>query len=215
MRSSPVKNKFSRLRCEELFGKRGTLENRRRDRHQDCSINSCRSETRQEFRRPEVPKVLTTFATVKADIYHRTVLNEPSLLYYRCPCFTTEALARLFSMTKHEAINYVEFPSRDLTATKLFFENCFGWRFTEYGPDYRAFDGAGLDGGCFKSDVVARTANGSTLVVLYSERLEETLAKVESAGGEILQPIFSFPGGKRFHFAEPGGSEFAVWSALD
>jgi len=118
-------------------------------------------------------------------------------------------------MTKHEAINYVEFPSRDLTATKLFFENCFGWRFTEYGPDYRAFDGAGLDGGCFKSDVVARTANGSTLVVLYSERLEETLAKVESAGGEILQPIFSFPGGKRSHFAEPGGSEFAVWSALD
>jgi uncharacterized protein len=117
-------------------------------------------------------------------------------------------------MSKHEAINYVEFPSRDLSATKLFFEQCFGWVFIDYGPAYCGFDGAGLDGGCYQSELVARTATGSVLIVLLSERLEETLAKVQSAGGEILQPIFSFPGGRRFHFAEPGGSEFAVWSTI-
>jgi hypothetical protein len=38
------------------------------------------------------------------------------------------------------------------------------------------------------------------------------LHKVEAAGGEILQPIYAFPGGRRFHFAEPSGNEFAVWS---
>ncbi len=115
-------------------------------------------------------------------------------------------------MPIHEIINYIELPSRDLVATKAFFERCFGWRFKDYGPDYMAFDDAGLDGGFYKSESIARTESGSALVVLSSERLEETLAKVEAAGAQILKPIFSFPGGRRFHFAEPGGSELAVWS---
>ena len=118
-------------------------------------------------------------------------------------------------MTQHETINYIEIPSRDLVATKRFFEEAFEWRFTDYGPDYASFEGAGIDGGFFTSKSIARTATGSALVVLHSERLEETLAKVIAGGAEILQPIFSFPGGRRFHFAEPGGSEFAVWSKID
>ena len=28
----------------------------------------------------------------------------------------------------------------------------------------------------------------------------------------ITQPPFTFPGGRRFHFREPGGNELAVWS---
>ncbi|EMI45015.1 VOC family protein [Rhodopirellula sp. SWK7] len=115
-------------------------------------------------------------------------------------------------MSKHESINYVEFPSRDMQATKAFFESCFGWTFTEYGPDYMSYSGETIEAGFFKSDQSARTANGSALVVLYSERLEETLAKVEKCGGTIVQPIFSFPGGRRFQFAEPSGTELAVWT---
>ncbi len=115
-------------------------------------------------------------------------------------------------MPKHESINYVEFPSRDLKATKTFFEQCFGWTFVDYGPDYAAFSGQGLDGGFFTADLAATTAAGSALVVFYSERLEETQAKVEKSAGKIVQPIFSFPGGRRFHFTEPSGNEFAVWS---
>lgn len=115
-------------------------------------------------------------------------------------------------MPHHEQINYVELPARDPAATRQFFESLFGWQFAEYGPDYLAFSGSGLDGGFFRSDRRARSADGSALVVLYSEDLESTLAKVEQAGAEILQPIFSFPGGRRFHFAEPSGNELAVWS---
>lgn len=37
-------------------------------------------------------------------------------------------------------------------------------------------------------------------------------AKVEAAGGQIVKPIFTFPGGRRFHFTEPGGSELVVWA---
>lgn len=115
-------------------------------------------------------------------------------------------------MNQHEKINYVEFPSTNLDATKSFFGNVFGWSFQDFGPEYTAFSNAGIDGGFFKSERKACTANGSVLIVLYSSDLEDTLAKVVEAGGSIVKDIFSFPGGRRFHFAEPGGSELAVWS---
>jgi predicted enzyme related to lactoylglutathione lyase len=115
-------------------------------------------------------------------------------------------------MNEHEKINYVEFPARDLEAVKTFFISAFGWSFTDYGPDYTAFSGAGLDGGFFQTEATASTANGSALVVLYSSSLDQTLAKIESLGGKIIKPIFSFPGGRRFHFTDPNGNELAVWS---
>ncbi len=112
-------------------------------------------------------------------------------------------------------INYVELPSRDLEATKRFFGNAFGWSFVDYGPEYSAIENAGLDGGFFKSDKVSTTSNGSVLVVLYSTDLENSLDRVTSAGGRIVREIFSFPGGRRFHFTDPNGNEYAVWSDPD
>jgi uncharacterized protein len=115
-------------------------------------------------------------------------------------------------MNQHEKINYVEFPAKDLEGTKTFFQSVFGWSFTDYGPEYTAFENQGLDGGFFQSELASSTQKGAALIVLYSNQLEATLAKVEKAGGSILRPIYSFPGGRRFHFAEPSGNEFAVWS---
>jgi len=114
-------------------------------------------------------------------------------------------------MNQHEKMNYVEFPAKDLGATKAFFESVFGWSFTDYGPEYTAFENQGLDGGFFQSDLASSTEKGAALIVFYSNQLEVTLAKVERAGGSILRPIYSFPGGRRFHFTEPSGNEFAVW----
>ncbi len=114
--------------------------------------------------------------------------------------------------TKHEKINYVEFPAKDLEATKAFFTSVFGWSFEDYGPDYTAFLKEGLDGGFFRSEQASLTSNGGALIVFYSKELEETQAKIEAAGGTIIKPIFSFPGGRRFQFTEPSGNEFAVWS---
>lgn len=115
-------------------------------------------------------------------------------------------------MKKHEKINYVEFPAKDLNVAKAFFTAAFGWSFVDYGPEYAAFTNQGLDGGFFKSELRSSTDNGSTLIVLYSENLKKTQSKIKQAGGEILKPIFSFPGGHRFHFADPNGNEYAVWS---
>ncbi len=115
-------------------------------------------------------------------------------------------------MNTHEKINYVEFPAKDLDVVKAFFKAAFTWKFTDFGPDYTAFSDEGLDGGFFKSDLISSTATGSALIVFYSNKLEETLSKIENANGEIVKPIFSFPGGRRFHFTDPNGNEYAVWS---
>jgi predicted enzyme related to lactoylglutathione lyase len=115
-------------------------------------------------------------------------------------------------MNVHEKINYVEFPAKDIEATKAFFTAALGWTFEDFGPDYTAFSDEGLDGGFYKSDLSTDTENGSALIVFYSGELEKTQSKIEKAGGKIKKAIFSFPGGRRFHFTDPSGNEYAVWS---
>lgn len=115
-------------------------------------------------------------------------------------------------MPAHEKLNYVEFPAKDLAATKAFFSQTFGWAFTDYGPEYTSFSNEGLDGGFFLANQACTTAKGGALLVFYSSDLEQTQEKVTTHGGKVVQAIFSFPGGRRFHFTEPSGNEFAVWS---
>jgi uncharacterized protein len=115
-------------------------------------------------------------------------------------------------MPEHEKIDYVEFPAKDIEAVKHFFELVFGWSFEDYGPGYSAFSNQGLDGGFYKSDQSTSTENGSALLVFYSREIEQTREKIIAAGGSIVKPIFSFPGGRRFHFSDPNDNEYAVWT---
>lgn len=111
-----------------------------------------------------------------------------------------------------QKIDYVEFPASDFDAIQAFYEKAFGWEFTDWGPEYRAFTDGKLDGGFRNAGLVARTATGSALVILYARDLEATRDKVVASGGRIVEDIFSFPGGRRFQFADPHGNELAVWS---
>lgn len=117
-------------------------------------------------------------------------------------------------MNQHEKLNYVEFVASDIPATKAFFERAFGWEFVDYGPEYTSFSNQGLDGGFFKGDSSSKQSSGGALVVFYSDDIDATMVKVKAANGAITQDIFEFPGGKRFHFEEPSGNEFAVWAEL-
>ncbi|WP_020531032.1 VOC family protein [Flexithrix dorotheae] len=110
---------------------------------------------------------------------------------------------------KDNHINYVEFIANDLEKVKKFYSACFDWNFTDYGPSYTAFSESGMLGGFEKSD--AEIVNGA-LIVLYHKNLEFIRNKILEAGGKIAKDIFSFPGGKRFHFVDPCGNELAVWS---
>lgn len=106
-------------------------------------------------------------------------------------------------------INYIEFQASDLTAIKQFYQSAFNWKFTDYGPAYIAFSESGLDGGFFKSE---ETIKNGALVILYHEDLAQIQNEIIVAGGQIVKDIFSFPGGRRFHFLDPAGNELAVWS---
>jgi uncharacterized protein len=109
-------------------------------------------------------------------------------------------------MREDGAIDYVELPAAGVPAVKAFYGAAFGWRFIDYGPDYASFEGAGVDGGFNGADSLP-----APLVILYAHDLEAMQAKVEAAGGKIVQPIFAFPGGRRFHFADPAGNVLGVW----
>lgn len=112
-------------------------------------------------------------------------------------------------MSKDNFINYVEFKAPDLEAIKSFYSRCFGWTFIDYGPEYVAFYNSGLEGGFEKSN--EKIVNGA-LVVLYHSKLEAIKNIVVEANGTISKDIFSFPGGRRFHFLDPAGNELAIWS---
>lgn len=120
-------------------------------------------------------------------------------------------------MPTHHRINYLELPAIDMAASKAFYTAVFGWTFTDYGDDYASFHEAGhdaadttptIDGGLTTQ---ATPSQHGALVVFWSADLEASLAAVEQAGGTITQPIFDFPGGRRFHFTDPAGNQLAVW----
>lgn len=106
-------------------------------------------------------------------------------------------------------IDYVELPALDPSAMKAFYGAAFGWTFEDWGEDYVAFSGAGLDGGFARSE--RPPPKGGSLVVLYAEDLEAAEAAVRQAGGSIVERL-AFPGGRRFHFTDPSGNELAVWT---
>jgi predicted enzyme related to lactoylglutathione lyase len=111
-----------------------------------------------------------------------------------------------------QKVDYIEFPARNLDSVQSFYETAFGWSFSDFGPEYRAFTDGKIDGGFYKSEHKSKTENGAVLVVLYARDLEKTKENVISSRGKVVKDTFSFPGGRRFHFTDPNGNELAVWS---
>lgn len=106
--------------------------------------------------------------------------------------------------------DYIEFPANsieELNRSRDFFASAFGWSFQQWGDDYTDTKDSGVSSG-----ISADTPTSAPLPVIYASDIEEAYKKVQSAGGSITKDIFSFPGGKRFHFQDPSGNELAVWS---
>lgn len=104
-------------------------------------------------------------------------------------------------------LNYLELPVGDVGVLKAFYGQVFDWQFTDFGPNYAATTTGDTDVG-LDGDAQGRT---QLLPVIAVDNLEATLAAVEAAGGTVTVPIFSFPGGRRFHFRDPQGHELAAW----
>ena len=108
-------------------------------------------------------------------------------------------------------IDYIEFPSSNGPRSRDFFAEAFGWRFTNFGPTYDAIEDAGIGGGIDSGGERA----AAPLAVVRTGDIEAAERDVVAAGGVITRPAFDFPGGRRFHFREPGGAELAVWVARE
>jgi hypothetical protein len=115
-------------------------------------------------------------------------------------------------MSASTPINYIEFAANNISLVKEFYTKAFNWQFEDYGPDYAAFENAGVAGGFYYAPLNADVSKGSALVVLHTNDLEACLNKVVDCGGSIKTEIFAFPGGRRFHFLDPCQNELAVWS---
>lgn len=113
-------------------------------------------------------------------------------------------------MRAENRVDYVEIPVTDLKKARAFFEAMFGWSFQEWGDDYMSFNDGRMDGG-FRRAAEPAPATG-VLIVFFSENLERDLDRVKQLGGTISEEIFSFPGGRRFHFIDPVGTEYAIWA---
>ncbi|MBW3554710.1 MAG: VOC family protein [Gemmatimonadetes bacterium] len=114
-----------------------------------------------------------------------------------------------------QRIDYIEFSVREIARSREFYGNAFGWSFTDHGPEYCEFNDGRLTGGFAARDdggASGTGGRGGPLVILYAEDLADTQGRLEEAGATIVKPIFSFPGGRRFHFTDPDGYELAVWS---
>jgi predicted enzyme related to lactoylglutathione lyase len=112
-------------------------------------------------------------------------------------------------MRPENRIDYIEIPVADLQKARAFFEGFFGWEFQEWGEEYMSFSDGRLDGGLRLAPEAPPP--GGVLLVFFSENLERDVQRVQEMGGTISQDIFSFPGGRRFHFIDPVGTEFAIW----
>lgn len=113
----------------------------------------------------------------------------------------------------HEAqIDYLELPASApgaLRAAKTFYGGVFGWKYQDWGDQYADTGSSGVTSG-LNGDTAQRVA--APLAVIYTQQLEQTRENVVAAGGRISRDIFSFPGGRRFHFVDPAGNELGVWS---
>lgn len=115
--------------------------------------------------------------------------------------------------TRHHRIDYVELAAPDLARNKQFYDDAFGWAFNDYGPDYAGIQGSSPDdpevGGL---NAQATASRGGVLVQLFSDDLDATAQAIQSAGGEVIEGPYGFPGGRRLHFVDPSGNELGVWS---
>jgi uncharacterized protein len=111
------------------------------------------------------------------------------------------------TIRRDRRIDYIEFTTPDIEATKAFYTQVFGWSFVDYGPAYTSFSDGQMSGGFCQGT----TGSSATLVVIAVDDLAATGQRIKDAGGSITKETFSFPGGSRFHFRDPGGNELAVW----
>jgi predicted enzyme related to lactoylglutathione lyase len=108
-------------------------------------------------------------------------------------------------------ICYIEMPATDVARSAEFYEKVFGWRIRKRGDGATAFDDAtGQVSGAF---VLGRPPSGmpGLLVYIMVDRVEQTMEKINRAGGEIVQNVGADAGETTARFRDPGGNVLGLY----
>ena len=106
------------------------------------------------------------------------------------------------------ALDYLELPSADAVKSRAFFSDAFGWTYADFGGTYAEIRGAGL---LFGVNADSEDKSAAPMAVIRTDDLAKAEKAVVAAGGVITRKPYDYPGGRRFFFREPGGSELAVY----
>lgn len=109
-------------------------------------------------------------------------------------------------------IFHTEFRSSDPGATRAFLSSLFGWNFQDGpSPEYHILEAPGGHAGHIGPVPTEDDRPSATNYVLV-DNLDETIAKVESGGGRVLQPRQDIPSqGSYIWFEAPGGVVMVAW----
>lgn len=104
-------------------------------------------------------------------------------------------------------IDYFELPTAAMPESQRFFGEAFGFGIKPYGPAYGEITYGGVLGGLIATD----DRSGAPLVGIRTDDIAAARQAIETAGGTVTRPVSDYPGGQRFFFREPGGSELLVY----
>jgi len=116
-------------------------------------------------------------------------------------------------------MNYIELPAVDVDAAKAFYSAAFEWDWVDYGPGYASHTAGGLEVALNAAASIAPphapgAQNGvGPLVLFQTTDLTASEAIVAGAGGSIVSPPYDYPGGRRFHFADPSGNILGMYQS--
>lgn len=112
----------------------------------------------------------------------------------------------------HGKICYLEIPARTGAESAEFYSSIFGWKVRERGDGNLAFDDSGSVSGTWvkESD---RTPDEQTQIYIMVDNINETLQKIQAAGGRVLTARTEIgPGlGAFASFSDPAGTEFGLY----
>lgn len=115
---------------------------------------------------------------------------------------------------------YFDLSVRDVDTAKEFFSSVLGWKFAAFsglGSRYELIttgdpETPGINGGMAAlADAPLAEGRPLTVAVIAVESIDNTIARVEAAGGKIVEPKVTIPGiGEFATCSEPGGLLFGL-----
>lgn len=124
-----------------------------------------------------------------------------------------EEMARRHKQLPRPRLCYLEIPALDVHQSATFYEKAFGWNIRGRDTSRPSFDypSADVTGAWVTGRVISR--DPGLLPYIWVDHIDDTLARVQSQGGEVVQtPHLNSPGGPWIAtFRDPAGNVMGLY----